>query len=410
VRRAILLALCAALCVPALAEGAGPLPRGWPERLELGLSDSPGGAAALRRTARVRLRYQYLAAGVNTGEGWATWNPDGSFVTRYVRESRRAGLIPVFSYYMIRHSLPGRDVGDEARADLGNLANRDTMRAYYADLRLLMRRAGSRPVVVQVEPDLWGYGQQAARGDRASTVPAAVDSSGDPDAAGLPNTLAGFARAVVRIRDRHAPNVILGYHVSVWGTGTDIALQDPPGRRVDALARRAARFYRSLGARFGVTFAEFDDRDAGFNQLVNGDGGASWWRAGDFGRDVRFTRVYSRAARQRVVKWQIPVGNTLMRAVDDTWGHYGDNRVQWLLGERGRRHLRRYRAAGVVGLLFGGGAEGTTCACDARGDGVTNPAPIRGNRRRSLSADDDGGYFKARARAYRRAGPLRLGR
>jgi hypothetical protein len=64
----------------------------------------------------------------------------------------------------------------------------------------------------------------------------------------------------------------------------------------------------------------------------------------------------------------------------------------------------------VIGLLFGGGAEGTTCACDARGDGVTNPAPIRGNRRRSLSADDDGGYFKARARAYRRAGPLRLGR
>jgi hypothetical protein len=65
-------------------------------------------------------------------------------------------------------------------------------------------------------------------------------------------------------------------------------------------------------------------------------------------------------------------------------------------------------AAGVIALLFGGGADGTTCACDARHDGVTNPAPKHGNRRRSLSADDDGGYFRSRARAYYRGGALRL--
>jgi hypothetical protein len=98
--------------------------------------------------------------------------------------------------------------------------------------------------------------------------------------------------------------------------------------------------------------------------------------------------------------WQIPLGNTLMRAMNNTWGHFQDNRVQTLIGQRKRTWLKRYRAAGVIALLFGGGADGTTCACDARGDGRTNPAPINGNRRRSLNADDDGGYFKARARAY----------
>ena len=378
------------------------------KRLELGLSDAPGGAKKLRRAAKLGYRYQYLAGGVNTGGGWATWNPGGRFASMYARESRAAGITPVFTYYMIRQSLPGRDDGDEARAVLSNLRNRATMRAYYRDLRLLFKRLRGRGrTVVHVEPDLWGYGQQAARRDSAATVPAAVASTGDGALARLPNTMAGFARAVVRLRNRHAPRVRLAYHVSVWGTGTDIALQNPSTKRVDRLARRAARFERSLRARFDLAFAEFDDRDAAFNRIVLGDGGASWWTSRDFSRDIRFTARFRRAARLRVVKWQIPLGNTLMRAMDNSWGHYQDNRVQRLLGAKGRRLLRRYARAGVVALLFGGGADGTTCACDARGDGRTNPRPINGNRRRSLSADDDGGYFKSRARAYYRR-PLRV--
>jgi hypothetical protein len=379
------------------------VPAAEARRVELGLTDAPGGAKKLRRSAPFGYRYQYLAGGVNTGSGWATWNPNGTFASMYARESWAAHITPVFTYYMVRQSLPGRDDSDEARADLDNLRNQATMRDLYADLRLLFRRLhGSRPVIVHVEPDLWGYAQRAARADDASTVPAAVASSGDPDLAGLPNTLAGFAQATVRLRNRYAPNVRLAYHLSVWGTNTDIALQDPPPRQVDRLAARAARFERSLGARFDYAFAEFSDRDADFKRLIYGDGGASWWRAGDFSRDIRFDSRFSHATRLRLFKWQIPLGNTLMRAMDNTWGHYQDNRVQWLLGAGSRAHLARYRRAGVAAFLFGGGADGTTCACDARHDGTTNPAPIDGNTRPSLSADDDGGYFRARARAYYR--------
>ena len=67
--------------------GLPPLPRGWPRTLQLGLADSPGGAAALRRSAPFGFRYQYLAGGVNTGQGWATWNPGGSFAS-YVSAAR----------------------------------------------------------------------------------------------------------------------------------------------------------------------------------------------------------------------------------------------------------------------------------------------------------------------------------
>src|ERR671935_545984 len=89
------------------AQGLPPLPHHWPSRrLELGLTDSPGGAAALRREAPFGFRYQYLAGGVNTGQGWSTWNPGGSFVTRYEQESWAAGEIPVFTYYMLLQSKP----------------------------------------------------------------------------------------------------------------------------------------------------------------------------------------------------------------------------------------------------------------------------------------------------------------
>jgi hypothetical protein len=107
--------------------------------------------------------------------------------------------------------------------------------------------------------------------------------------------------------------------------------------------------------------------------------------------------------------WQIPLGNTKMRAMDDTTGHYQDNRVQSLLdGASGRAHLRAYVKAGYVAFLFGGGAGGTTCACDAQKDGVTNPAPIGANTGMSLSADDDGGLFRSLARTYYRRGAIRL--
>jgi hypothetical protein len=62
----------------------------------------------------------------------------------------------------------------------------------------------------------------------------------------------------------------------------------------------------------------------------------------------------------------------------------------------------------VIGFIFGRGADGPTCACDANGDGVTNPAPINGNTGVSLSADDDGGFFRQKAAAYYQAGAMPL--
>jgi hypothetical protein len=387
------------------------LPPAWPStRLELGMADGPGGAAAMKQTADFAFRYQYLAGGVNTGNGWATWNTNAHFVTYYVQDSIANDTTPVFTYYMMYQSSPGTPLG-EYEGNYANMQNTSTMTAYYNDLKLFFQRAGAFPsttMVLHVEPDLWGYMQQRSTGDNAATVSARVASTGVPELAGLPNNVAGFAQAVARLRDLYAPNVLLGYHMSGWGTMFDIVYSDPPDETVDALALRSAAFYGSLGAPFDITFAEFSDRDSGFEQYVYGDGGASWWDAGDFARNVRYLSTYGAAAAQRIVMWQVPYGNTKMRAMNNTWNHYQDNRVEWLLDEPARTHLESYRQAGVVAFLFGGGAAGVTCPCDAAGDGITNPAPINGNTLVSLSADDDGGFFRQKAAAYYATGAVPL--
>ena len=99
----------------------------------------------------------------------------------------------------------------------------------------------------------------------------------------------------------------------------------------------------------------------------------------DFHRHPLNGQTFVQDARVRMIAWQIPLGNT---SLDDTWDHYRDNRVQWLLGASDRAHLRAYAAARYAGFLFGGGADGTTSAAT--------------------------GYVYAHGRAYDARGPVKL--
>jgi hypothetical protein len=356
----------------------------------------------MQATTTFGFRYQYLAGGVNTGSGWTSWNANGDFVTYYVQESVEHAVIPVFTYYMLVQSAPG-STQSEGASVAANLQNTATMTAYYHAAKLFFQRAGAfanTRVVLHIEPDLWGYTQQLATRDNASTVPAQVAATGVPELAGLSDDISGFARAISTLRDIYAPNVLLGYHLSIWGTGKDILYSKPSDAVVDTLAARAGQYFLSLQGDFDLVFAEFTDRDTAYKEYVYGDRGRSWWAAGDFTRHVRFLSTFVSTTQNRVVLWQIPYGNTRMRAMNNIWNHYQDNRVEWLLDDATRAHLDAYLQAGVIALLFGGGAAGTTCACDAASDGVTNPEPINGNIGWSLNSDDDGGFFRQKAVDY----------
>ena len=400
--------------------GSASVPAGLPSHFSFGLMDAPGGASFLdnmrqRNGTAWDYRYQYLAGGVNTGAGWSTWNqPAGSFATYYLQESASHGYRPAFVYYNLLQSR-GPSGGGEAGTDLAHLADPATMHAYYADWTLLMQRIGAagQPVLVIVEPDLWGFIEQAAvraGTNSAASVPASVASAGNATLAGLPNTAQGFARALLTLRTHYASNAVLALHASPWGTLTDIASDPRTGLDAAGLGRQTAAFLRTAGlagtpglpsglAPFDLVSADIADHDSGQSGI--------WWdptnqRFPNFARYLTYASALTSSAGARLLLWQVPVGNQVYETEDNSPGHTQDNKATYIVG-----HVAALAAAGIVGVLFGPGNGGTT-ATDGRRDSITNGsgAPIssyqcaRCNTQVSVYPDDDGGYLRLQLGQY----------
>jgi len=351
--------------------------QGLPSHFFLGLANSPERLSWMTGSGVPwDARYQYLTA------DWSAWkSPAGEFALDYMRASRSSGYLPVFTYYRLV-PISGYDEGNQL---LATLRNDLAMAAYYIDFRLLMQQAAQfgGPVIVHVEPDVWGHLEQWGEDALARSL----------------------AQNLVVIRDQSAPNVILAYHASPWGSGTDVALNNNTSVDVVAAARRAASFYNGLGASFDLIFSEVSDRDAAYYEIVRGTT-LRWWSSSNYARYNQYLGELHAATGKPIVVWQIPLGNTIYRSLDNTPKHYQDNRVQTWLTAQGLGDLR---SAGVVGLLFGGGAGDQTHYDDSASDGVTNPPPINGNNASAQVADDDGGLLRERAAAYYRDwGPLPL--
>jgi len=383
-----------------------------PSTVIIGKADAPGGAPAMQNIFGAR--YQYLSGDVtDISNNWFSWQeagpPYGLFVERYILESGTYNSIPVLSYYMIVQSSP--DQYDESDTPT-KMQNAVTMQDYFVNMKQFFVSAGKYPnitVVFHVEPDMWGFLEKAATiQDDATSVPIKVKSSGFSDVSAYDDTLRGFANAILHLRDTYAPNVLVAYHLSVWGTNTDITYQNSLNSTVVQLATRAANWYLSLNANFDLVFTDMSDRDSGFyntratdnSYCAPGKPGCDyWWDEEDFSRTILFYETFVELAQKRMIVWQIPMGNTKMKACDNQNQHYQDNRPEWLLGDS-TSNMNRFSDAGVIGFLFGGGNGNCTCACDATGDGITNPAAINGNTLASYNADDDGGYFAHQVGIY----------
>ncbi|HLY11022.1 MAG TPA: hypothetical protein VKW04_17100 [Planctomycetota bacterium] len=342
-------------------------------------------------------RSQYLSGGVNTGSGWTTWNsPPGEFASLYMNAS--GGMIPVFDYYQLRGSSP--NIGSENPDP--KLQDPSTMSAYYAEFTLLMQKcfAFGKPVIVHVEPDFWGFCEQV-HGALPESIPVCVANTGLADAAGLHDNLCGFAQLLVLLRDQYAPHgvnppkVLIAFHASHWGTGADLIKN-----HVDPVVQANAigGFFIKLGANFDLLFHDPGDRDAGYYQYVLGDGGASWWAdPADFDRYQSYLAQMKTVTGRRNILWQVPLGNTKTRTVNNSNGHYQDNRVEYWLDDTPHAAITAYAGAGVIGILWGAPQSGCTHYDDSAADGVTNPG-LTGTT--ETVSDDDGGYLRARAAAY----------
>ena len=431
------------LFVSCAIEGAqAPLPTGWPSVLQFGIADAPGGAPVLAQAVPGGFRYTYFSGGVNTGAGWSTWNsPPGDYATLYFQESITNGLVPVGIYYQLLQSTPHSGSGESAE-DLSNFGNLLTMKAWFADFTLLLQKAGAftgKTVVLNVEPDLWGYFEQAATAaGGVANVPGQVGACGG-DVVGYANNVAGFAQAIIHLRNLYAPNVLIGFNASIWGTGWDLltSVPKPDDAKAMAMGQQSAAYFASLGAQLDLLFGETLDADSAYDQIIRGDA-LDWFQSDDYRHLGEFDANLSANANLRIVLWQTPIGNTLMQSCNNSSGHYQSNQVEWLLDNLANDQLADFANDGVIAVLFGGGQPSDTQPSDADGDGVTDPGPIAANPSSSNqnpntiqavlgaagsapvfaaaaatlttpnAADDDGGYLRWKLYEYYQAGPLVL--
>lgn len=346
-------------------------------------------------------RYQYLAGGVNTGGGWKTWQentvPPGEFATRYLNESNTHGVIPCFTYYMMNGSLPGG--GGENQIVANNCANAATMSGYYDDFKLLLQKCAlfGKPVVLHIEPDMWGYmfaaTENASTPVAAATFPVKVKGSGHADVQAFDDNAGGFGKALLALRDKYAPNALLAWHASKWGTPDPVKI---------------AAFMQACG-NWDLSFSDPSDRDSGFKEFYGyNPGGPIWWTDSDFTSFRDWCGDLHTRTGWPFMAWQIPVGNTYMKTCNNTPGHFMDNRPEYFLENYPTNpHINEWMQKGFIGLMFGGGAGNCTDPRDVKADGVTNPATITGNKgETSTFADDDGGYLRLRGANYYTKGVL----
>lgn len=366
---------------------------------------------------------QYLAGGVDTGAGWETWSPNGTFASNYAQSAAERGAVPVLVYYELFQSTGSCGRCDENRKDLTNLNDPSLMQKYYANFSLLMQRLGGfgRTAIVNVEPDfVGGYAVQAANQGRAcfgfcsrqgndpSLLNAAVASTGVPDVAGYPNTYSGYLQSLAHLRDLYAPNVLLGLEVSPWATGVDVGSSGDPNIDATTLGQQVGSFL-AQAAPHDVLFNDPLDRDAGqyrvqFNQN-------RWWDRDNlafpnFRRWEQYLQAAAQADSSRpILLWQVPVGNQYFQTENNTPGHFQDNRAEYIFG-----HIDELVAVGIVGAIFGSGNAGNTTYSDASHDGVSNPPSFCThdgsstgticNDHPSSLPDDDGGFLRLSAQQY----------
>lgn len=436
------LASCGTGAVTGSPHRAGPLPGGYlgqlpehlPDHLGIGLAANlgPQGLKGWVPQSKIGFDYtsQYLAGGVNTGSGWETWDPRATFPIDYASLATSEHHVPVLDYYMLLQSNGPCNGCGEAQKDLARLNDRTVMADYYRDFATLMQRLGKGTwdgvkgfggtVIVDVEPDLSGYAEQAVldssncygychgQGNDPSLLEAAVASTGVEQVSGYPDNYLGFNLALLHLRDLYAPNVLLAFHVSPWATGTDIASSTDPHLDATALGREAGQFAARSGvsttrtgtSTYNLVFDDVGDRDA----QLSGD----WWDPTNktfpnFSRWELYVSAAAEAFGKPMMAWQVPLGNEYFRTENGSPGHTRDNRIEYFFA-----HPRQLVDSGIVAVLYADGTAGSTTNWDADGDGVTNPVPVctteRGVRACSTHVskwpDDDGGYLRIQSAAY----------
>jgi hypothetical protein len=305
------------------------------------------------------LHYQYLS-GLSTDGGWVTWNSNPDYAGLQIQRCKNHDVIPMFAYYAMASAGDGNLTG--------SIQNATYMTTYFQDFIQLLgdiKTAGT-PVVILHEPDFWGYNEQLAIANGgADNVPAQVSVSNAPECNDEPNTIIGFAQCLLKLTRSRAPNALIGFHASAWGSGVDIEQNTDPTFNVTSEANKTVAFFKTIGAdQADFVSTDMLDRDAGCYEVAGTNCGTTprtdvYWdetneTLPNFHQELTWAGAITSGLNLPMIWWQLPFG-VPSATPGGAPQHYRDDRVDYIFV-----HLNEYIKAGGVGAVWGTGDSGQT--------------------------------------------------
>ena len=314
---------------------------GKPSRLLIGLGGSDSTAAAMTGQKLAPDLYEQYLVAVGAGD-WTTWDsPAGSYVNDVAATADSFGSVPMFTLYQMATNGDG---------DITDITDTTFMTAYWANVVLLFQRLAiyGKPALVNLEPDFWGYTEQASPGGDPTKLAASVSLAAD--CATLPNTVNGLARCLVQIARKYAPKAYVGFSPSEWG-GATIA--------------DVVTYLKNIGAGSAdFVVVQTLDRDAGcFEAATEADcvrQGTGWYwdetntTHPNFQDHLATATAFHVGLNLPLIWWQTPLGVPSTTS-GGTTNHYRDNRVHYFL-----THPAELVAAGGLGVVFSAGSTDCT--------------------------------------------------
>ncbi len=192
-----------------LAQKAGTLAQalGRPRQFMVGLGGETATVAEIRaQNLKPAIYDRYLVG--SGSSGWPSWDlPSGAYVGIAVAQADAVGATPMFTLYQMA------TLGD---GNISGLTSASFMRGYWDNVRLMFTqlRAYNKPVLVNFEPDFWGYANQVTA---EPTQHFAHVNTQNADCAALPNSVAGMAQCLLAMARAQAPKAYVGFPPSLWG-------------------------------------------------------------------------------------------------------------------------------------------------------------------------------------------------
>ncbi len=304
------------------------------------------------------MHYHYLT-GISTEGGWLSWNSNPNFVQLRMRQAKPHGQVPMFTMY-----------GLAAHGD-GNLdAMKDGafVKVYLSDFAVALDSIKSEggPVILHLEPDFWGYVTQKASNLNAGVDAIPVTMTGNaPDCVGAANNVAGFAQCMLKMARTRAPNAIVGFQASGFGTKVDSAGNTDPSLDVAAEGKKLTVLMKQLGAdKADFMSVDGGDRDAGCFEngyVKNGVTICSkkpnrLWddtnvRLPNFNQFFRWIRsLHDNMDGMPMMVWQIPFGEP--GPTPGGPGAWRDNKTKYFL-----EHIQQMVDAGMFAAAWGCGTN-----------------------------------------------------